>query len=173
MTRLPNTALMVLLLLSPLVLAPNVDAAEHRIGVGVHYWTALDDFVDDFDVDEDGLAYLLSYQYRPGGLVSFELDLEYFPDGFGGATDGTLSPQAYVLFGRGLYVGVGIGVSMSDDFQDDVSDLFYAARVGFNLTLLPRVVLDINANYRANAFDELDNFDSDAITLGASLRLKL
>lgn len=150
-----------------------LSAAEHRIGVGLHYWTALDDFVDDLDVDEDGLSGILSYQYRPGGLLSFELALEYFPDGFGGARDGTVSPQAFVLFGRGLYVGVGLGVSLSSDFGGDVSDPFYAGRIGFNMPLLPRVVLDINANYRAAAFDELDQLDSDAITLGASVRLKI
>ena len=149
-------------------------AAEHRFGIGVHYWDAIDDVIGDgFDIDEDGVTGILSYQYRPGGLLSFELDLEIAPEGFGGSNDVTFSPTAFVLFGKGLYVGVGIGLSFASDLQDNVSDPFYAARVGFNFLLLPRISLDVNANYRADAFNELDDFDSDALTLGAIIRVRL
>ncbi len=162
---------MLALLLTTTAVAP---AAEHRAGIGLHYWTAIDDLVsDDFDIDEDGLTGILSYQYRPGGLLSFELDLEIFPDGFGGSDDTTVSPIAFVLVGKGLYAGVGIGVSLSDDFGGSMSDPFYAARIGLELTLLPRIHLDLNINYRADAFSELEEVQSDALTLGAILRYSI
>lgn len=54
-----------------------------------------------------------------------------------------------------------------------VSDPFYAARVGLDFVLLPRIHLDVNLNYRAGTFDELDEASSDTITLGAALRFGL
>lgn len=169
---LPLSSLLILICALLALAAPAAaDEPRHSFGVGAHYWTAVDDLVsDDFAIDEDGLAGVLSYQFRPGGLIAFELDVEIFPDGFGGADSTAFAPAAFVLVGHGLYGGVGVGVTVSDDFEDNVSDPFYAARVGFVLQLLPRLRIDINANYRADAFKDLGDVDSDAITLGAILR---
>jgi hypothetical protein len=149
-------------------------AAEHRIGIGGNYWRALDDLdASDLDVDEDGIAPYLSYQFVPAGIVRFELDLEYYADGFGGATGSAYAPVAFVLVEFGLYAGVGIGVTVSDDLDDNVSDPFYAARVGWDFQILPRLHVDLNANYRTNTFADLDGYDSDSITLGAAVRVAL
>lgn len=154
--------------------APSASAAEHRLGLGLLYFDATDDLGNGgLDINDDGTAWVLSYQYRPGGLLSFEFDLELAPDGYAGANDSTVSPVAWVLFGKGLYAGIGAGVSFSSDFQDDVSDPFFAARVGFNFLLLPRTRLDVNVNYRASAFEDLGGADSDAITLGAIVRFTI
>jgi hypothetical protein len=156
------------------VLPPALAAAEHRIGGGVHYWKTVDDFADeDFDVDEDGLATVVSYQYVPGGLLRLEVDVEYFEKGFGGATDAAYSPQAYLVLGRGWYAALGGGVIYSSDFEDDVSDPFYAARVGLDMQLLPRLYLDLSANYRFDAWSELGDADTDTVTLGAVVRFGL
>lgn len=150
-------------------------AGEHRIGFGYHYWKTVDDLDDFADIEDDGYATVLSYQYLPGGLLRFEVDVEYFSDGFGGSTDDAYSPQVYVLFGRFLYAGVGIGITHGDGFAsgDDWSDPWYAARAGLDILLLPRLHLDINANYRANAFEDLEDADTDALTFGASVRLRI
>ena len=147
-------------------------AAEHRFGGGIHYWRTLEDLADErFDIKEDGTAYVLSYQLLPAGIFRFEADVEYFPEEFGGADQEVWSPQVYVLVGHGLYAGVGIGVLYSSDFNDTFSDPFYAARAGFEMTLVPRLHLDVNANYRANAFGDLGNVDVDTLTLGAQVRI--
>jgi hypothetical protein len=123
-------------------------------------------------VDDSGNSLVFSYQYLPGGLVRLEGDLEYFADGYGGSTETAYAPQVYVLIGRGFYGGVGIGITNSDGFADGSwSDPWYAARAGVDLLLLPKLHLDINANYRANAFADLDEAETDAITLGAALRI--
>ncbi len=155
-----------------LVPATDVAAGEHRWGVGAHFWKTVDDLADESlsDIDDDGLAWVLSYQYDPGSLMKFEIDLEYYDGGFAGSPDSALSPVGYIIIGNKLYAGLGIGITYSGGLQDDVSDPFYAVRVGFVLTLLPKVRIDINANYRANAFSDLDEADTDAITLGAILR---
>ena len=154
-----------------LALAPAAEAAEHRFGLGVNYWRAVDDLVDEgFDVEEDGLAPVLTYQYRPGGLLGVQVDLEYFVAGFGGSTSEAISPQVYVTVGGGLYGAVGIGVTYSSDFDDEFSDPFYAARLGLDFELLPKIHLDIHANYRADAFSELDEADTDTVILGAAVR---
>ncbi|MGH9361087.1 MAG: hypothetical protein ACRD2T_04165, partial [Thermoanaerobaculia bacterium] len=136
-------------------------------------WRTLDDLEDEGfgDLDESGTAYVASWQILPAGIFRFELGLEYFPEEFGGTLDDeVLSPQVYLLLGHGLYAGLGTGVLMSSGFEDDVSEPFYALRGGFELTLIPRVHLDVNANYRANAWEELEDVDVETLTLGAQVR---
>ncbi len=147
-------------------------AGEHRIGLGYHYFETIDNIRAPSDVKDNGQSVVVSYQYLPGGLLRFEGDLEFWNDGYGGSTDRAYAPQAYVLVGRGIYGGVGVGVTKSNGFNGSKwSNPWYAARVGLDLLLLPKIHLDINANYRANAFDQLKGAKSDAITLGASVRV--
>ncbi|MFN7940518.1 MAG: hypothetical protein U0X73_02895 [Thermoanaerobaculia bacterium] len=172
MRRFASPILLTLALLAALGAAP-AHAGDHRLGFGFHYWKTLDELKDDNfgGIKDKGTSQVLSYQYLPGGLLRFELDLEYFDKGFGGSTSAAWAPQAYVLVGRGFYGGVGIGATRSSGLpKDSWSDPWYAAKAGIDLLLLPAVHLDISANYRNNVFNELDNFDSDTITLSAIAR---
>ena len=152
----------------------RAEAAEHFVGAGAHYWRTVDDLADSgFTVEDDGLAYLVSYQYRPEGLFSFEVDVEYFDKGFGGSDTETISPQGYLVFGHGWYAAIGAGVVYSSGLEDEVSDPFYAAKVGLEMALIPRVHLDVNANYRFDAWQQLGDANTDTITLGAVVRFRL
>lgn len=171
----PRTFLLVLPVaaLVATALAPAAQAAEHRFGVGVHYWKNLDaieDDLPDFEVDEDGLTGVLSYQYV-AGLMRFELAAEYFEAGFQGATDWAVAPQAYVLIGRGFYGGVGVGATYADFANGSWSDPYFIAKAGFDMLLLPRIHLDINADYRFAEWEQIDDYDTDTITLGATVRV--
>jgi hypothetical protein len=152
----------------------NITWAEdkHRIGVGVHYWTALESIGDD-DVDEDDMAIMVSYQYLITGYLKLEADLEFRDKGYAGSDQYVFSPQAFLLIGKGLYAGAGIGINYSDsEFADEP---FYALRVGIDINILPSLFLDINANYRFEEwdFDKIeDDIDTDTITLGAMLRFQ-
>jgi hypothetical protein len=158
-----------------LLVAAPASAADHRLGVGAHFWRTVDDYADDLfeDVEDDGFAWVLSYRYDPAGLINFQIDLEYFDGGFGVDSDEALSPIGYVLFGNKLYGGIGVGVVTTEGLGVDVSDPFFAARIGYEIGLLPGVRLDLNANYRADAFEDLDGASTDAVTLGAVVRFKL
>lgn len=171
-TRMMKTAgllAMTLLCLTTLTAAPAV-AAEHRFGVGIHYWRAVDE-LGDGSFDRNGAAGMLSYQYVPVGLFKLEGDVEYFPKGFGGSDDTAWSPQVYALVGGRFYAGVGAGVIYSPSFDDNLSDIFYAARIGGDFVILPRLHLDLNANYRFKDWNEIDQADTDTITLGAVFRI--
>ena len=149
-------------------------AAEHRLGVGANYWRSIDELADERDIEDDGIAYFATYQYRPGGLIGLEIDLEHFDEGFGGVTEEAYSPQIYVLVGSGWYAGLGAGVlyhrSGGDSSEDETSDVFYAAKLGVDITLVPKVHLDIAANYRFDALQDLDEADTDVVFLGAAVR---
>ena len=151
-------------------------AGEHRIGGGAHYWRTIDDLEQsDFEIDEDGVAYLASYQYVAASMLKLEVDLEIFPDGFGGTNEVVYAPQVLALIGAGIYGGIGIGMFYVDDeFADDP---FYSLRVGIDLELLPSVRLDINANYRFSEFESIEtvdeDIDTDNVTIGAMLRIEL
>ena len=158
-----------------LALAAPARAADSTIGVGLHYWRAVDDLRSQgFDIDRSGTSGIVSYQYVPGGLLKLEGDLEYYDKGFGGSTKAAYSPQVYVVVGGSIYAALGVGVIVSRGFADrDVSDPFYAARVGLDMALLPHIHLDVNANYRFNAFNQLKDVDTGTVTLGALVRFRL
>lgn len=167
------------LLLAAMSIPGTAMAGEHRLGVGAHFWRTVDDFADDIlndpfdDIEEDGFAWIVSYQYVPKGLFRIELDVEYYDGGFGGSPDASYSPIGFLLFGGNIYAGVGVGFTVSSGLEDDVSDPFYAARVGWEIDLLPGISVDLNANYRADTFANLDRASSDTVTLGAIVRLDL
>ncbi len=146
----------------------------HRLGAGVNYWRTIDRIKDDdYKLDDDGLAWLATYQFAPWRLVKIQADLEIFPDGFGGSDKTTFAPQAYLVLGSAIYVAGGIGINYSDDkFADDP---FYGVRAGLDLEVLPNLHLDINANYRFLDWDNVKELDkhinTDTVTLGAAVRL--
>ncbi len=150
--------------------AGQLQAAEHRIGIGANYWTSVDD-IDFDDVDDDGFSYLASYQYWPG-LIGLEVDLEILPDKYG---ETAFAPQAFVLVGKSIYAGAGIGWEYRD--SDLADEPFFAFRAGLNLELLPGIYGDFYGLYRFNDSAELDNettdIDSDTIFLGAAIRIAL
>jgi hypothetical protein len=148
-------------------------AGEHRIGGGIHYWQSvsqLDDDFPEFEVHDDGISGVLSYQYL-AGFLRFEGAAEYFDKGFQGSRDWAISPQVYVLAGRGFYGGLGVGVTYSDFANGSWSDPFYIAKAGIDFLLLPKLHLDINADYRFVEWEDLDDYDSDTITFGATVRV--
>lgn len=157
-----------------LSIAP-ANAGDHRLGFGFHYWKTVDDLAAEGfgNLEDNGVAQVFSYQYLPGGLLRFEFNVEYFNKGFGGSIERAYSPQFFVLLGRFVYAGVGTGVTYSRGFSDRWSDPYYAARGGIELLLLPKLHLDLSANYRFNAWSELEHVETETLTLAAILRLGL
>ena len=148
--------------------------SAHRIGVGANYWMMLDD-IDVDNIDEDGVSWLATYQYKAAALLKLEADLEVFPDDFEGLDGVVYAPQAYLVVGSTIYAALGVGVFYADgDFADDP---FYALRAGLDLEILPQLYLDLNANYRfadwAHPSDIADDIDGDTLMLGAAVRLEL
>ncbi|MCB1036779.1 MAG: hypothetical protein KDD47_23335 [Acidobacteria bacterium] len=178
-----TTRKVTLFTLSSLVLvammAPtSAAAADHFLGGGLESWRTADGLPSggDFeDIKDEGSSWVLSYQYRPAGLFRFELDLEYFKDGFGGSTETAVAPQAFVLVGKGFYGGIGAGLTFSDGFVDGVSDPFYMGRLGFEFSLLGSLKLDLHATYRFDDWEGLEGIDvsTDTYTLGAAVRFKI
>ena len=166
--------LFVLVALSILALPGKATAGEHHLGLGINFWKSVDSIAKDGfpDVEDSGVSWILSYLYDMEGPFKVELDLEYFREGFGGATEPAFAPQALVLFGGDLYGGVGIGITLSESFDNNYSSPYFLAKVGFDWTVLPRISIDTNLNWRADAFNELDNFSSSAVTLAVIARYR-
>ncbi|NQU38870.1 MAG: hypothetical protein HQ523_02860 [Lentisphaerae bacterium] len=163
----------VLLLFCGLGASARADV-KHRVGVGAHYWVAVEDIEVD-NIEQSGFAYLLSYQIQPLWLLKFELALEQLPKYYGGSPDRVYAPQAYVIAGGWIYAALGVGVLYSDG---DVADHpFYAVRAGVDFPVLPHVTLDINANYRFMEWDRIhnlgDELSADSVTVGAAVRVRL
>ena len=163
---------LILILLLTLFLLPVAHAAEHRLGVGIHYWQSMNDFDLEDDYDSDGASLMLTYQAR-GEYTAWELDLEILPENYGGSPDPAYAPQLYLLLGSGLYIGPGIGINYIDGSFDDT---FFAFKGGIDFNLVSNLYLDINANYRFQDFSEFGELEKevsgDTVTLGAALRYK-
>ncbi|MDH3403641.1 MAG: hypothetical protein OES32_16525 [Acidobacteriota bacterium] len=171
------SAFVVALALLAFAVAPAAHAADHYFGGGFRYLKTVDDLeTEGGRVDADGRSFILSYQLDPAGLLKLEADLEVFDGGFGDATGTVYSPQVFALVGGTLYGGVGAGLYYlsSNQIGSSSSDVFYLGRLGLQLTLLPRIHLDLNANYQTDAFAKVfDGAGSDAITLGAMVRFRI
>ncbi len=151
---------------------PSASAGSHAIGIGANYWRTVDEL--DTDIDRDGLSWLATYQRNLSRLLAVQTDLEWFPSGFGGTEKDVFAPQAYLLAGGALYIGVGIGILYSDgDFNDKP---YYAVRLGLDLEMLPTVHLDINANYQFSEWDTIyqleESISSDTVFMGAAVRIE-
>jgi len=168
-----RTWLLAVVIIGLLVSAQGVRAeTANRLGVGVNYWTLLDNVNVD-SIDESGSSWLFTYQHRASPLVKLEADLEVFDKGYLGVDSTVIAPEAYLVLGMAIYAAVGVGILYADgDFADDV---FYALRAGLDLEIFPQLYLDVNANYRfakwSNLSDKNTDVDGDTVTLGAALRL--
>lgn len=162
------------LALSLVLAAAPAEAAEHRLGLGAHLWKpAADLFDDSFESDESDLAALVSYQFVAFQALKLQADLEYFPDGFGGAGEEAWSPQALIVLGDRWYVAAGAGTVYSSAFEGDFSNTFYIARLGIDYPILPRLRLDVSADTRAAEPGDLADVDEETITFAAVLRFRL
>lgn len=165
-----KTILFVLVITAFFCMVQSASAEGHRLGAGIHYWYAIDD-IDTDNVDENGYAFLISYQYKPT-IMGFEFDLELADKELTGKSKMEYSPQAYVLFGGFIYAGLGIGTHYYDG---EFTNPFYALKAGFDLELFPHLHLDINGNYRFDNwdYDEVsEDIDTDTVTLGAVVRIE-
>lgn len=147
-------------------------STAHRLGAGVHYWIALEN-INLARVDEDGLAFVVSYQHQWAEFTKLEASLEVLNAGYAGANDMVLTPVAYFLLGRALYAGIGAGISYADG--GFANSPFFALRTGLDLELLPAIYLDLHANYRFEewGFDNIrHHIATDTVTLGAVVRLE-
>lgn len=157
--------------------AATAGGENWRLGGGAHYWRTIDEIEDDSEFDEDGLAYLASVQWQGARFLKLEGTLEFFPDGFAGATNNAIAPQAFVVVGSVIHADLGVGTVYSSDFDDDFTEPFYVLRAGLDLELLPRFYLDLLASYHFVDWDRIDeaddDVDTDTVTLGAVIRLEL
>lgn len=170
--------LLLLALLAVTAFAAPAHAAEHYFGAGAQFWRTVDGLpsTSTFDgIEDDGYSWVLSYQMRPRGLFAFQLDAEIFPDGFAGSDETAVSPEALVIIGKGLYLGAGAGVTISDGLQDNVSDPFFLGRLGWRLAFLGPLDVDLHATYRFDDWEALKGVDvsTDTYTFGATLRFKV
>ncbi len=162
--------------------AASAQDYRHSIGFGAHYFYALGEIEEDWEFEDAGLGYNVSYRFSPQGPLAFEFMAQAYPAGFYLA-EKAYAPKLFVLLGRPFYIGLGFlfyhytwnedGKRIFDN-SSEWSDLSYQARAGLIFPIFGRnLKLDINANYHFNTWDwdEVEDFDEDSLEFGAGLRL--
>ena len=164
-------ALLALTLAAPCLMA--ADGSNFQIGVGANYWVALEDAVDE-SFDEEGLGWMISARYMATPYFGFGLELERSPDNYVALEEPMYCPAGYLILGKGLYAGLGVGTYFYDG--DFIEDVFYGLRVGVVAEVVPHLVIDINLNYRVDEWSGIKNVDeevdTDNVILGGAVRLK-
>ncbi len=153
------------------VATPGMAESEHGIGIGVHYLKTLDDIAGE--IDEDGISYVVSYRLKPAEYFALQAELEIFPDEFLGMTESMLAPQGFIMLGKTVYVGAGVGVMYYDG--EFANSAFGILRAGLDLELVPHFSVNIHANYLFTEWNDLqdvdEDIDTDTVTLGAAARI--
>lgn len=150
-------------------------AIESRVGLGLHLWRTAKDLRDhpggEFEQDLSGL---ISYQlvlFRP---LKVEVDLEYFPNGFGGTGIVFVSPQGFIVVGDRWYAAVGAGWILSENqTEGNLSNVIYLARLGTDIPVRSRLHFDVFAEQRAEDAGGLADVGENTITFAVVLRLRL
>lgn len=147
--------------------------SQQWLGGGIHYLRNLGDISDDGNVDLNQNSFsLLASGKRDFGLLAFDGQLEYIFD-YIGTGEPMWQPSAWLLVGRFIYGGAGIGIGHTDgEWQDNP---FYALRAGVDLPL-GGMELDLYASYRFQSAQELKDLtgeDLDSLTFAALLRFGL
>ncbi len=146
--------------------------SNFQIGVGANYWVAVEDAIDD-SFDEDGLGWMISSRYMFTPYFGLGLELERSPDNYIQLEEPIYCPAAYLIVGKGLYGGLGVGTYFYDG--EFIEDVFYALRVGLAVEIVPHLILDLNVNYRVDKWSGIkeadDNIDTDNVLFGGAVRL--
>lgn len=152
-------------------------AGSFEIGVGANYWHSLKDAItidSGEKFDEDGLGWMISTRWMWNDYMGLGIEVEQSPDSYVALEEKMYAPSAHLIIGKGIYLGFGAGTYYYDG--DFYSDPWYNLRLGIKMNLLPFLALDLNANYRTDSFNKLDNVkdvDSESLTFGAAVRLIL
>jgi hypothetical protein len=157
-----------------LLAAGPVAGIENRIGIGVHLWTPAGELRENpLAMDENEVTGLVSYQLVLCRPLKLQVDLEYFPNGFGGTGIVFVFPQGFIVLGDRWYLAGGAGWFYSTRILGKTSDVVYLARVGTDRPIRPRLHLDVFAERRAPEVNGLTRFDEDTFSFAAVLRLRL
>ncbi|HEY7216700.1 MAG TPA: hypothetical protein VIC28_18910 [Thermoanaerobaculia bacterium] len=157
-----------------LLAAGPVAGIENRIGIGVHLWTPAGELRENpLAMDENEVTGLVSYQLVLCRPLKLQVDLEYFPNGFGGTGIVFVFPQGFIVLGDRWYLAGGAGWFYSTRILGKTSDVVYLARVGTDRPIRPRLHLDVFAERRAPEVNDLTRLDEDTFSFAAVLRLRL
>lgn len=148
-------------------------AADRSLGGGIHYLRNLGDISDGGKLDfSQNSVSLVASGKSDYGLLKVDAQLEYVFD-YVGTGKAMWEPSLWLLAGRQIYGGAGIGIGYTDGAWQ--TNPFYGLRAGV-VVPLGGLGLDVYATYRFQKAKELQNLtgeDLDSLTFAALLRFAL
>ena len=148
-----------------------VRAEEASLGLGLRVFRTVDSLPNAFT--EMGVGGYVNWRTFWTEWVSGQLELALYEDGYAGAPQEVLSPQAFVLLGREWYAGLGAGMLFADgDFSDQP---FLALRAGYQRGWTDWMTFDVSVTYEYAEWegdnDEDASEESDTVVLAAGVRM--
>ncbi len=145
--------------------------AESSLGLGARVFRTVDSLPHQYT--EMGMGASVNWRARWTDLFSGQLEMTLYEDGFAGAPQEVVAPQAFVLVGHDIYAGFGAGLLFADG---DLADKpFLALRAGIQWPWGKSLTVDLNATYEYGEWDGVTKFvpeeESDTVAIGLGLRL--
>lgn len=152
------------------LLAPGI-RAESSLGIGPRVFRTVDSLPHQYT--EMGAGAFINWRTYWTDLISGQVELALYEDGFAGAPQEVVAPQAFLLLGRDFYAGFGAGILFSDG---DLADKpFLALRAGYQWPWGEYLMVDLNATYEYGEWEGVTKFspkeECDTISIGLGLRL--
>lgn len=162
----------ILVLVSALLsLVQPLAQADSSLGLGLRVFRTVDSLPRQFT--EMGLGGSVSWRTFWTERISGQLEMNLYEDGYAGAPQEALSPQAFVLLGREWYAGLGAGILFADG---DLADApFLVLRAGYQRPWTEWMSLDLSVSYEYAEWKGVNQFDktaeSDTLVFGAGVRV--
>ncbi len=147
----------------------------HKLVIGARMHSEFEDFAD-VPYDAGDLSYTLMYEYHDS-MAFWQLGIGYAPESEGDSEKGTgydsiLTPQISLMFKDSIY-RIGLGALTSYVTKDDIknwSDPYYQVALGIEIPI-GRLGIGLTGYYVFNAFENIGEFDDNALDLSAGISL--
>ena len=126
---------------------------------------------EELPFDKGDISYTVGYEYHDQAGC-WQLLVGYTPEVADGlAVDSVITPQLNLLIkDRAWIAGTGIlGSYIETELESDWTDVYWQVMLGFELPL-PVFKLEILAYYPFESWSEFDEFDTDDLEYGLSMK---
>jgi hypothetical protein len=144
--------------------------AESAVSAGGRYHARHTTF-EELPFDKGDISYTVGYEYHDQAGY-WQLLVGYTPEVADGlAVDSVITPQLNLLIkDRAWIAGTGIlGSYIETELESDWTDVYWQVMLGFELPL-PVFTLEILAYYPFESWSDFDEFDTDDLEYGLSMK---
>ena len=153
-----------------LLMGAQATHAQSAVSAGARYHAKHSAF-EELPFENGDISYTLGYEYHDKAGY-WQLLVGYTPEvGDGMLVDYIITPQLNLLIKDSVWIaGTGIlGSYIETELESDWTDVYWQVMLGFEFPL-PAFSLELLAYYPFESWNEFDEFDTDDLEYGLSMK---